>query len=249
MSDDDASAGFDAPPGPDGPSGTVDASGDPDGPPGASPCVPAVPPTQCSDCVDNDGDGAIDGADPECTLARDNDESSFATGIAGDNMDPNWQDCFFDGNSGGGDDGCRYHTCCLVGGCTPGQQADSCAVTAECVASCGDLTVPGCDCFGCCTLCDDLGCLDVVTNPAIAPDCQYESFRDPTRCPPCTQSSECGTPCGGEDCVLCPGQDPSDLPPECTVPTCPAGQSACTTTADCGTDQFCSNGCCIFQVP
>ena len=34
----------------------------------------------------------------------DNDESSFATGIPGDNMDACKQDCFFDGNSGMGDD-------------------------------------------------------------------------------------------------------------------------------------------------
>jgi hypothetical protein len=45
----------------------------------------------------------------------DNDESSFATGIPGDNIDTVNQDCFFDGNSGGGDDGCDIHVCCLLG--------------------------------------------------------------------------------------------------------------------------------------
>src|SRR5260221_8786085 len=37
--------------------------------------------TQCSDGKDNDGDGLIDGFDPECTGPWDNDESPFATGI------------------------------------------------------------------------------------------------------------------------------------------------------------------------
>ena len=48
----------------------------------------------------------------------DNDEGSFATGIPGDNKDANKQDCFFDGNSGGGDDGCNQHVCCLFGATT-----------------------------------------------------------------------------------------------------------------------------------
>src|SRR5947207_6303314 len=64
--------------------------------------------TQCSDGIDNDGDGKIDYADPECVGPLDNDESSFATGIPGDNIDACKQDCFFDGNSGMGDDGCLW---------------------------------------------------------------------------------------------------------------------------------------------
>src|SRR5690606_26909529 len=69
----------------------------------------------CSNGVDDDGDGKVDGFDEECTGAADDDEGTFATGISGDNVDPKWQDCFFDGNSGAGDDGCRYHTDCLTG--------------------------------------------------------------------------------------------------------------------------------------
>src|SRR3954469_15231541 len=70
--------------------------------------------TQCANCVDDDGDGKIDGFDPECTGPADNDEASFKTGIPGDNIDAPSQDCFFDGNSGSGDDGCNEHTCCLL---------------------------------------------------------------------------------------------------------------------------------------
>ena len=68
--------------------------------------------TQCSDGIDNDGDGSIDYDDPECVGPLDNDESSFATGIPGDNVDPCKQDCFFDGNSGMGDDGCQWQLKC-----------------------------------------------------------------------------------------------------------------------------------------
>ena len=68
--------------------------------------------TQCSDGIDNDGDGKIDYADPECVGGLDNDESSYATGIPGDNVDACKQDCFFDGNSGMGDDGCMWQLKC-----------------------------------------------------------------------------------------------------------------------------------------
>ena len=66
----------------------------------------------CSDGIDNDGDGLIDYNDPECVGPLDNDEGSFATGIPGDNVDPCKQDCFFDGNSGLGDDGCEWQLKC-----------------------------------------------------------------------------------------------------------------------------------------
>ena len=68
--------------------------------------------TQCSDGIDNDGDGKIDYNDPECVGGLDNDESSYATGIPGDNVDACKQDCFFDGNSGMGDDGCDWQLKC-----------------------------------------------------------------------------------------------------------------------------------------
>src|SRR4051812_43315620 len=44
-----------------------------------------VNPSQCTDGIDNDGDGLIDGADPECSGPCDNDEGTFSTGIPGDN--------------------------------------------------------------------------------------------------------------------------------------------------------------------
>src|SRR6185436_9912124 len=71
-----------------------------------------VSPSACTDGIDNDGDGKIDGADPECVGTCDNDEGTFATGISGDNIDACKQDCFFDGNSGQGDDGCEWNLKC-----------------------------------------------------------------------------------------------------------------------------------------
>ena len=68
--------------------------------------------TQCSDGIDNDGDGKTDYNDPECVGPLDNDEGTYATGIPGDNIDACKQDCFFDGNSGMGDDGCMWQLKC-----------------------------------------------------------------------------------------------------------------------------------------
>jgi len=214
---------------------------------------------QCNDCVDNDEDGDIDGFDPECTGPADDDEGSFATGIPGDNKDAVKQDCFFDGNSGAGNDGCDIHVCCLLdlaafgGECPeefkPGQyEPDECAQTQMCIDECGAITPPGCDCFGCCTICNDAGCFDVLTNPAVAPNCDESVVDDPDACPTCIKNEECGgAECGG--CVLCPGQDPSDLPPECNEePVCPEGLTECPDGSGCAEGEFCSNGCCFGEI-
>src|SRR3954468_13098559 len=122
-------------------------------------CDPSGP--QCSNCKDDDGDGKIDGFDLQCTGPRDNDESSFATGIPGDNKDPVEQDCFFDGDSGAGNDGCNIHVCCLLGARTVAEcpanlganKYDPAAcpppigtgtLSPKCTATCGKLAPPGC---------------------------------------------------------------------------------------------------------
>ena len=214
---------------------------------------------QCNNCEDDDGDNLTDGDDPECTGSIDDDESSFATGIPGDNKDDKWQDCFFDGNSGAGDDNCRWHTCCALGA----EGGDDCPVdrnfdpdtdcpeqTQECIDYCGALTPPGCDCFGCCTICEGDVCEDIYINPAVSPDCDQEHLHDADVCMQCTKSDECGgddQDCGG--CVLCPGQTEDDLPDECNeMNECPGGETTCETSADCGDSQYCSAGCCINVV-
>lgn len=234
---------------------------------------------QCSNCMDDDGDGKIDGFDPECTGPLDNDEATFATGIPGDNKDSINQDCFFDGDSGGGNDGCNQHVCCLLGAQTKQEciddlqglvnnpttegnkyNKDNCyqplgtvPIPQQCIDVCGPISPPGCDCFGCCVVCDPMNpssCVTIDVNPAVSPDCTPDTLTDPTKCKPCTQNDSCGnTTCGGATCILCPGQDPSTLPPECNGSTaCPTGSMACGTDGSCPTGSYCSNGCCIGTI-
>lgn len=260
-----------------------------DAPPFGGECTPNGP-YQCSDCVDNDEDGKIDGFDPECTGPHDNREDSFATGIPGDNMDPTDQECFFDGDSGMGNDGCNQHTCCLLRakGVPTGDQTqlqadrEECkrlapaanankynpaecyepfgnvTVPDQCAMNCGALTPPGCDCFGCCTVCTDAGCRDIVINQAVSPNCNQDNVTDPgpdgvdnTGDEPCRRcvKSTCGNEqCGGDTCILCPGQDPSDLPAECNGNACPDGIMPCAADGSCPQLQYCSNGCCISTI-
>src|SRR5262252_4848680 len=60
-----------------GSSGSAGGGGN-SGTPGCNPNGPA-----CNNCKDDDGDGLIDAADPECISPLDNDEGTFATGIPG----------------------------------------------------------------------------------------------------------------------------------------------------------------------
>jgi hypothetical protein len=250
-------------PGGDG-GGVIDAdptdidSFDPDSNPNPG-CSTDPDSPECDNCVDDDDDGAIDGDDIECASNLDNDEGSFETGIPGDNMDDTWQDCFFDGDSGAGNDGCRYNTCCLYpdgspDACEPGSnEEESCTIlqNSECVEDCGPLTPPGCDCFGCCTVCDELGCETIIINPAVAPDCDEDVIHDPELCPRCELNDVCGTPCDDDptDCILCPGQDPSELPDTCDNPECPDGQQSCADDPNsCPAGQYCANNCCLPEV-
>lgn len=269
---------------PDG-GGSGDGDGDitsPDAPPFGGMCTLGGS-QECSDCVDNDQDGKIDGFDPECTGPNDDREDSFATGIPGDNIDATMQDCFFDGNSGAGNDGCNQHACCLLqaGGATPATNDDEAAcamlvpaanakkykradcyapfgntpVPDKCKMTCGPLAPPGCDCFGCCTICDAQGCEDIVLNPAVSPTCDQSNIHDfgpdgvegtaDDPCKRCTKT-DCGnTTCGDETCVLCPGQDPTTLPQSCTGATCPPDIMQCGNDGSCPDGTWCSSGCCI----
>jgi hypothetical protein len=121
-----------------------------------------------------------------------------------------------------------------------------------CIDYCGALTPPGCDCFGCCTVCDDAGCEDIFINPAVSPDCDQEHLHDADVCAECTKSEDCGTDTcddNPDDCVLCPGQTEDDLPQDCQgTNECAGGETPCDVSADCGADQYCSAGCCINVV-
>jgi len=226
--------------------------------------------SQCSDGKDNDGDGKIDYDDPECVGPLDNDESSFATGIPGDNMDACKQDCFFDGNSGAGDDHCDWQLKCdpaSVNSKCPYDQsyADShtmeCSVSASqsmaCINACRKLVPNGCDCFGCCV---------VPGAPApilLAATCTAAGFNDPTKCPRCTQVTQCSNPC--EHCEICIGKP--TVPADCNgtptdggtpadggtptdggpgIPqTCDFDAPSCGPNGECAAGRGCVTGCCF----
>jgi hypothetical protein len=216
---------------------------------------------QCSDGIDNDGDGKVDYADPECVGGLDNDESSYATGIPGDNVDACKQDCFFDGNSGMGDDGCMWqlkcdprttNAACPYDQAYATQHADECSLSSSqsqtCVDKCQKLVPNGCDCFGCCAV------PGAPTPIRLVATCTAKDFGDPTKCPACTQVTQCMTPCG--HCDYCIGKE--TLPADCTTDggtpyNCPTGYIACgqygIDPTMCPTDTTCVTGCCRPIVP
>lgn len=263
----------------DGGNGGVGDGGTTDAPPFSGMCTPTST-AECSDCIDNDGDTLIDGFDPQCSGPADDREDSFATGIPGDNIDATNQDCFFDGDSGHGNDGCNQHVCCLLQAAdkaeckklAPGSvhqqyNKNNCYkpfgntdVPPKCVEVCAPLTTPGCDCFGCCTVCGADGCADILLSPAVSPTCDQDNITDlgpdgmdktgDEPCKRCAKSMQCGnSECGDETCVLCPGQDPSTLPAECSGDsTCPGDIMECDAMGNCPLGTYCSNGCCIGTI-
>ena len=67
---------------------------------------------QCGDCTDNDGDGLIDSFDPDCLGACQNNEAGFFGNIPGQNNAPCKSDCYWDQDTGSGNDGCNWsHKC------------------------------------------------------------------------------------------------------------------------------------------
>jgi hypothetical protein len=166
-------------------------------------------PCACADGQDNDGDYDVDNYDLQCFGPYDDDESSFATGIPGDNNgDKGDIECPFDGNSGVGNDdvccnpadpttnvtpnGCDDQACCEidVNGNSTGEFV---YVLGGCefAPDCGDDGNHGCDCDGpedC-----DLGqfCVkDKNTGDGFCSTCEA-----------CVPNADCMNPCDcGEIC-------------------------------------------------
>ncbi|MEP7122118.1 MAG: hypothetical protein ABJE95_14460 [Byssovorax sp.] len=191
----------------------------------------------CGDGIDNDGDGLIDWEDPDCLGPCDNTEDSYYGGIPGQSG-PNCDvDCYWDSNSGAGDDDCRWnHKCDLNEQGAPGHPEpiakcaynpganisgtnQTCAQldqqqSATCLSFCGPITPNGCDCFGCCELPASsgkfvwLGSVDEATNMG---SCTAAVLNDPTKCEPCQPVPGCLNTCA--KCELCIGK--TTLPPEC----------------------------------
>jgi hypothetical protein len=201
---------------------------------------------ECGDTLDNDGDGYYDLWDPECIGPCDNDESAFQTGIPGDNMDCK-QDCFFDGDSGSGNDGCDWDLTCdpsnpgAAVGCayTGGMSCNNAnpAPTQACIDFCGPLVPPGCDCFGCCEIeLDDGSTATIFLNSG--PECSIATI---DQCQTCEQNPTCMTPCDRDRCELCFGQ--TEPPRGCGNVTCD-NEMPCMQNSDCQTDWICQLGCC-----
>jgi hypothetical protein len=206
----------------------------------------------CGNGEDDDKDGFIDLLDPECTGPCDDDEATFQTGLPGDNVDCK-QDCFFDGNSGQGDDGCIWDLRCdpanpganvgceYSGGNNCNNQPPN--QTEDCVMFCSQFVPPGCDCFGCCTVETPDGPLDIFLNSG--PDCSLDNLE---ACQTCTsQIDDCGTPCVPEKCQVCFGE--TEPPEGCDDGMCPNEMLACESNAECPTDFYCLLGCCYPPPP
>jgi hypothetical protein len=201
----------------------------------------------CGNGIDDDTDGLVDLADPECLSPCDDAEDSFPSHLACDNFDQCHDvDCQFDGNCGSGDDECQDAWSCdplEPGGCSEwGPQFCPIEQEPACLEACIPVVPNGCDCWGCCTLATDDGPIDVLVGE-YGGDC---SLQDLAACDPCTKQSDCANPCDADGCEVCFGQSEPSV--GCRSPSCPVDQSPCTIaddgTDDCPGDQYCLTGCC-----
>lgn len=186
---------------------------------------------QCGNCLDDDRDGLSDSEDPDCLGPCDNNEAGFNLLIPGIGATCN-RDCYFDQDSGSGNDQCGYSLLCdpLSPGTRP--RGSSCPFdprrdcTGErgqppaCLEFCGPLVPNGCDCFGCCEIPGGSGNFVFVgSEPERGqPPCSLATADNPGSCRPCTPNRECFNECGR--CELCLGR--TELPPECFPPPPPS---------------------------
>jgi hypothetical protein len=230
-------------------------------------CVPTIcinQVYQCGNCIDDDGDCLVDSYDPDCWGPCDNNEGGWQGNVPGQQNQPecNVMDCYFDQNSGAGNDNCYWsHACDPLepgGACPydgnytpPGSGNQDCSQLAmmqseTCSNVCGSLVPNGCDCFGCCEV--QVGAETVTVyigshTPDDVGTCNPAVVQDPDLCWPCTQVPGCLNAC--DECELCIGQ--SELPPGCTEQQCPAGLQACGLPGQdpCPLGQACVTGCCV----
>lgn len=221
----------------------------------------------CGDCLDNDDDGKIDQDDPDCLGPCDNTEDSYFGGIPGQNNAPCKMDCYFDQDTGPGNDDCYWnHQCdphevapdyypehdvgaqCAYNenAATPGT-TKTCAELSQqqsdaCTSYCGPLTPNGCDCFGCCELPAGSGkyvYLGSTVNDVGS--CDLADVGDPTKCQPCLPVKACLNTC--EHCELCLGK--TTLPADCFPPdggATSSSSSSGSTSSSGGTTGQCSAG-------
>ena len=224
---------------------------------------------QCGDCVDNDADGLVDSDDPECTGPCDNTENSYFGGIPGQNKAQCRQDCYFDQDTGSGNDQCFWGDECdplSVAPSYPPSGDARCAYdpsakvpgsgstcaglgTAQppaCLSYCLPITPNGCDCFGCCELPADSGkFVSIRSSSQNEGTCDAAHVSDPAACHPCTPAKSCFNAC--DPCEVCVGRAAPQA--GCATPgsnRCQGIQTPCGQPgdADCGADEYCITGCC-----
>jgi hypothetical protein len=215
---------------------------------------------QCGNLLDDDNDGLIDSQDPDCLGPCDNTEGGYYGGIPGQAGPACTVDCYFDQDSGSGNDDCHWNHQCDPHEAAPGyypehdegamcsynQNANTPGTSASCeemynvqsdacMNYCGPLTPNGCDCFGCCELPSGTGkYVWLGSEQNGLGSCDIAHVDDPTKCQPCQPVKACLNPCG--TCELCIGK--STLPPECF----PDGGSTTTTGAGGGSSTGAGGG-------
>jgi hypothetical protein len=219
----------------------------------------------CGDCIDNDGDCKVDNNDTQCQGACQNNETGFKGDIPGQNSAPCKADCYFDNDTGAGNDDCywthecdthevataydpegkkcEYNASAKVPGSNNSCTQNFTSQSTICHSICDPLTPNGCDCFGCCTIPGAptdvyLGSEDSGGNGT----CNLTTLADPTKCRPCLKVQACNNPC--DHCEICIGKP--TLPADCTVQTCPTGHAPCglPNQPACPSTQYCVSGCC-----
>ena len=244
--------------------GGVSAGSDGGGLAGAPPCQETLclgKLYECGDCLDNDGDGLADADDADCLGPCDDDEGALSTGLLGPATTCR-QDCYFDGDKGGGNDQCLWsHACdelslepdfppsgqarCAYDPATTISNLDCAAMAAQqspaCIETCLPLVPNGCDCFGCCELPGRSGDFYFVGLGRGDSGCSLDRLGDAVACPPCTPVTSCFNAC--DECESCVGS----LPDGSCDPgaACPPGQAACLTDDPCDFGEYCVTGCCV----
>ncbi|HEY8944582.1 MAG TPA: hypothetical protein VIM73_09990, partial [Polyangiaceae bacterium] len=210
----------------------------------------------CGNCEDDDRDGLVDANDPDCLGPCDNTEDSYFGGIPGQNNSPCRQDCYFDRDTGSGNDECTWSQACdprSLGPDYPPSGIAACAydpstVTAGqactdpqpdvCRATCLPLAPNGCDCFGCCELPARSGkFVWIGSESAGQGTCDATRVDDPAACKPCTPVPSCFNTC--EACEVCVGT--TSVAPNCgdSSPTCDFDRGRCSAVAGCNVGEYC----------
>jgi hypothetical protein len=211
---------------------------------------------QCGDCIDNDGDGFIDDADPNCLGACDNNEAGLELLLSGSPLSGCKRDCYYDFNSGAGNDNCHWALQCdpktpVRSCCDPNRtELETCGAARNrvnctdpqiqdpvCHEICMPMVPNGCDCFGCCDIRTTatpeaehwvyLGSFSEDASGTKVGTCNIEAAKAGDN-----EACRLCTPqenCvkGCGECQLCLGK--TELPDHCNDPEerCPGGEQAC----------------------